>query len=121
VLGRLAADAALQTALGTGTVAHAQQDATPSVPGVTWAVTGNWLTDIEEVAFTRWDVRAATLGGVIAIERRLRADLDRRYPEDVGGTEVLLEYVNGQDVCDAPGSGVFQRAVWYRFTVSRDS
>lgn len=121
VLGRLAADTALGTALGGNAVAHEADSATPAVPGLTYAAIGNWLTDTEEVALTRWRIRAATHEGVLATERRLRAELDRRYPEDLGSTEVLLEYVNGRDVCDAPGSGVFQREVWYRFTVSRDS
>ena len=125
-LQRLSDDGALATALTTAQGAHnpitrAGELATPALPGLTYSVTGNWLTDTEEVAFTEWRLRSTTLAGLIAIERRMRAALDRRYPEDVGGSELLMEYVNGQDAEETPGAGAYGRVVWYRITVRRDS
>lgn len=119
VLQRLSNDAVLTDAVGSGHVVRASESTSPPVPGVVYEVTSSQQRENEEVVFTRWDVRAATMDEVVAIEERLRANLDRTLPETVSGLPMWLEYVDGWDVPGAP-AGIVQRTVLFRFTVLRE-
>lgn len=119
VMQRLDNDAALTAAVGSGNIIRAHESTTPPVPGVIYQVTSSQQRENEEVVFTRWDMRAPTLGEVVTIEERLRANLDRTLPEVVSGLPMWLEYVDGWDVPETP-SGVAQRTVLFRFTVLRE-
>lgn len=118
VLARLRGDSALLDALGGDRITRADASAAPQVPGVTWEVTGTRRRETEEVVFTRWEVRAPTLAGEVAVEERLWANLDRTTVETVGGISMTLELLDSRDVPDA-GAGVVQRTLEFRFAVPR--
>ncbi|MBV9772653.1 MAG: hypothetical protein JO040_01805 [Gemmatimonadetes bacterium] len=119
VMQRLNDDAVLTAALGSDHIVRASESTSPPLPGVVYQVTSSQQRENEEVVFTRWDMRAATLDEVVAIEERLRANLDRTLPETVSGLPMWLEYVDGWDVPEAP-AGTAQRTVLFRFTVLRE-
>lgn len=120
VLQRLRADSALLAAVGDENIARADSAAAPPVPGITYQVTSSRRRENDEMVFTRWDVRAPTLAGVVTIEERLRANLDRVVPETLNTLPMWLEYVDAWDVPEAP-AGVVQRTVLFRFSVLRES
>lgn len=119
ILQRLAADAALTGALGgAGRIVRADGSAAPPVPGITYQVTSSRRRENDELVYTRWDLRAPTLAGVVTLEERLGAHLDRRVPETLGGMEAWLEHLDAWDVPESP-AGVIHRTALFRITVPR--
>ena len=119
VLERLRSDTTLMAALGGDRITRADSSTTPQVPGIIYQVTSSRRRENDETVFTRWDVRAATLGDAVTIEERLQANLDRADPETLGGLPMWLQHVDGWDAPEA-GAGVVQRTVLYRFTVLKE-
>jgi hypothetical protein len=119
VLQRLRSDTELMDALGGDHIVRADGTA-PPVPGITYEVTSSRRRENDEVVFTRWDVRAPTLAGVVAVERRLHEDLDRTVPETVSGVPMWLEYVDAWDVPGEP-AGTVHRTVLFRFTLMKET
>ena len=118
VLARLRADSALLAALGGDRITRADSSA-PQVPGVVYQVTSARRSENEETIFTRWDMRAATLEDLMAVEARLNANLDRQRPEMVEGLSMWPEFVDAWDVPETP-AGTVHRTALFRFTVPRE-
>lgn len=113
LLARVIGDPELLATLGGPHIYRAGEYREIRIPSVQYTVITATLAETMEPLLTQWDIFAASVGQLVAIERRLRQLLHWVGWREVGGVVIGSEYVESRDH-PPPDPGRWHRSIDFR-------